>query len=188
MIFRRQPGRVLVLFPVVAVVWNHGGMPWTAPEVAREDAGPLSDDERAILEDRLEFHRMALLRKCAGLTGEQLALRAAPPSALSLLGLIRHAAKAERLWFRQRAGREDLPRLYPAGEADIHAAEAATAEADYATLLAEREECLDDEFTIKEWGRRVSVRWVYVHMIEEYARHNGHADLLRERIDGVTGL
>ena len=171
-------------------------MPWTAPEVAQEDAGPLADDERAILEDRLEFHRAALLRKCAGLTGEQLALRAAPPSALSLLGLIRHAAKAERLWFRQRFGGEDLPRLYPAGETDIHAADAATAETDYATLLAEREACrtvavrasLDDEFTIKEWGRRASLRWVYVHMIEEYARHNGHADLLRERIDGVTGL
>ena len=171
-------------------------MPWTAPEVDWEDAGPLADDERAILEDRLEFHRAALLRKCAGLTGEQLALRAAPPSALSLLGLLRHAAKAERLWFRQRFGGEDLPRLYPAGEADIHAADAATAEADYATLLAEREACrgvaarasLDDEFTIKEWGRRASLRWVYVHMIEEYARHNGHADLLRERIDGVTGL
>ena len=114
-------------------------MLWIAPEVASEDAGPMADDERAILEDRLEFHRTTLLRKCAGLTGEQLALRAAPPSALSLLGLIRHAAKAERLWFRQRFGGEDLPRLYPTGEADIHAADAATAEADYATLLAERE-------------------------------------------------
>jgi hypothetical protein len=87
-----------------------------------------------------------------------------------------------------------LPR--PAGEADIHAADAATAEADYAALLAERKACravaarasLDDELTIKEWHRRVSVRWVQVHLIEEYARHNGHADLLRERIDGVAGL
>jgi uncharacterized protein DUF664 len=109
--------------------------------VARWDARPLADDERAILEDRLEFHRTALLRKCAGLNGEQLALRAAPSSALSLPGLIRHAAKAERLWFRQRAGGEDLPRRYPPGEADIHAADAATAEADYAALLAERAAC-----------------------------------------------
>ena len=171
-------------------------MPWIAPEVAREDAGPRADDERAILEDQLEFHRTTLLCKCAGLTGEQLALRAAPPSALSLLGLIRHAAKGERLWFRQRVGGEDLPRLYAAGEADITAADAATAEADYAILLAEREACravaarasLDRKFTIVEWDRCVSVRWVYVHMIEEYARHNGHADLLRERIDGAAGL
>lgn len=187
----------IVLPPVaMCATWNYGGMPWTAPEVAWWDAGPLADDERAILEDRLEFHRAALLRKCAGLTGEQLVLRAAPPSALSLLGLIRHAAKAERLWFRQWVGGEDLPRLYPAGEADIHSAEAATAEADYATLLAEREACravaarvsLDDELTIRAWDRRVSVRRVYVHTIEEYARPNRHADLLRERIDGVTGL
>jgi hypothetical protein len=191
-----MPSSVGGPFWVVAVAWNYGGMPWTAPEIAWEDAGPLADDERAILEDRLEFHRMALLRKCAGLTGEQLALRASPPSDLSLLGLIRHAVKAERLWFRQRVGGEDLPRIYPAGEADIHAADAATAESDYAALLDEREACravaarasLDDKFTIQEWGRRVSVRWVYVHMIEEYARHNGHADLLRERIDGATGL
>jgi Protein of unknown function (DUF664) len=182
--------------PGFGAIWDHGGMPWTAPEIAWEDAGPLVDDERAILEDRLAFHRATLLRKCAGLTGEQLARRAAPPSALSLLGLIRHAAKAERLWFRQRVGGEKLPRLYPAGEADIHAAAAATAEADYAILITELEACrtvtarasLDDVFTVEEWGRRVSVRWVYVHMIEEYARHNGHADLLREHIDQVTGL
>ena len=153
-------------------------------------------DERTMLEGWLEWHRTTLLRKCGGLTAEQLARRAVPPSNLSLLGLIRHAAKAERHWFRQRVGGEDLLWLYPAGEADFHAAEAASAEADYATLLAEREACralaahasLDDVFTVEAWDRRVSVRWVYIHMIEEYARHNGHADLLRERIDGATGV
>jgi Protein of unknown function (DUF664) len=151
------------------VAWNHGGVPWTAPQVAWHDAASLAGDERAMLEDRLEWQRTALLRKCAGLTDGQLARRAVPPSDLSLLGLIRHAAKAERLWFRQRVGGQDLPRLYPAGEADIHAARAATAEADYPTLLAEREACrtvtaranLDDELTIQAWGRRLSVRWVY---------------------------
>jgi hypothetical protein len=156
----------------------------------------LVGDERTMLEGWLEWHRTTLLRKCGGLTAEQLARRAVPPSNLSLLGLIRHAAKAERYWFRQRVGGEDLPRLYPAGEADFHAADAACADADYATLLAEQDACralaahtsLDDVFTIETWDRRVSVRWVYIHMIEEYARHNGHADLLRERIDGTTGV
>ncbi len=173
-----------------------GGMSWIAPEVPRGHPEPLVSDERTMLEGWLEWQRTTLLRKCAGLTGEQLARRAVPPSKLSLLGLIRHLAKAERLWFRQRAGGEDLPRIYPAGEADFHGAEAADAEADYATLLAEMKACrtvaarasLDDEFTMESWDRRVSVRWVHIHMIEEYARHNGHADLLRERIDGVTGL
>jgi hypothetical protein len=171
-------------------------MSWIAPEIPYEHAEPLVGDERTMLEGWLEWQRTTLLRKCGGLTGEQLARRAVPPSDLSLLGLIRHAAKAERLWFRQRVGGADLPRIYPVGEADIHGAEASGAAAAYATLLAERQACravaaragLDDEFTVAAWGRRVSVRWVYLHMIEEYARHNGHADLLRERIDGVTGV
>jgi hypothetical protein len=171
-------------------------MSWTAPEVAHRHPEPLVGDERTMLEGWLEWQRTTLLRKCAGLTGEQLARRAVPPSNLSLLGLIRHAAKGERLWFRQRVGGEDLPRIYPAGEADFHGAEATGAQDDYATLLAEREAgraaaaraSLDHEFTVEAWGRRVSVRWVYIHMIEEYARHNGHADLLRERIDGATGV
>jgi hypothetical protein len=171
-------------------------MPWTAPDVPHGHPEPLAGDERAMLEGWLEWQRTTLLRKCAGLTGEQLARRAVPPSDLSLLGLIRHASKAERLWFRQRVGGEDLPRIYPAGEADIHGATASGAEADYQALLAERQACrrvaawagLDDEFIAESWGRRVSVRWVYLHMIEEYARHNGHADFLRERIDVVTGV
>jgi Protein of unknown function (DUF664) len=121
--------------------------------------------------------------------------RAVPPSNLSLLGLIRHLANAERLWFRQRTGGQQLPRIYPAGGGDFDGATAG-AEADYATLLAERQACreaaarasLDDEFTVRAWNRTLSVRWVYLHMIEEYARHNGHADLLRERLDGLTGV
>jgi hypothetical protein len=170
-------------------------MVWKAPEIPNEYPEPLVGDERTVLEGLLEWHRTTLLRKCGGLTAEQLARRAVPPSDLSLLGLIRHAAKAERLWFRQRVAGQDVPSIHPPGEADIFKAKAATAEADYAALLTEREACraaaaqasLDDEFTIEDWGRRVSVRWVFLHMIEEYARHNGHADLLRERIDGATG-
>jgi hypothetical protein len=113
-----------------------------------------------MLEGWLEWQRTTLLRKCAGLTGEQLARRAVPPSDLSLLGLIRNMAKAERLWFRQRVGGEDLPRIYPAGEADIHGAVPSGAQADYRALLAERQACrtvaarasLDDEFTVESWA------------------------------------
>jgi len=170
-------------------------MSWTAPEVAREFAEPFVGDERSMLEGWLDWQRLTLLRKCAGLTGEQLARREVPPSNLSLLGLIRHMAQVERTWFRERIGGEDLPRLHPTVDADFDQAEAAGAEVDYATLLAEMSAgsavtagaSLDDEFTAPASGRTISVRWVYIHLIEEYARHNGHADLLRERVDGVTG-
>ncbi|NYH92098.1 DinB family protein [Actinopolymorpha rutila] len=172
---------------------------WTAPEVPRHGhADPLLGDERSMLEGRLEWHRATLLTKCAGLTGEQLAARVAPPSNLSLLGLIRHVAQVERTWFqRMLAGWQDAPRVYPTGGADFNDARPGNAEADYATLLAEMEASretvaargLDDEFTVPMWdGQRASVRWLYVHMIEEYARHNGHGDLLREQVDGTTGL
>jgi hypothetical protein len=174
-------------------------MSWIAPEVTR--AGHfdgLVGDERSILEGRLEWQRATLLSKCTGLTAEQLAERVVPPSNLSLLGLLRHVAQVERTWFQRGiAGREDAPRVYPTGGADFDEAAAADAETDYATLLAEMAASrravadvgLDDEFVVHMWdGRRASVRWNYVHMIEEYARHNGHADFLRERIDGARGL
>jgi Protein of unknown function (DUF664) len=155
--------------------------------------------ERAALEGWLDFHRNTLLVKCRGLTGAQLTQRAVPPSSLSLLGLVRHMTDVERAWFRIRAAGE--PGLafrystdeFPDGEFDF--AEPSGAAAD---LAAYREECelaraamvgrsLDDTFVHQRYGTTIDVRWVYLHMIEEYARHNGHADLLRERIDGVTG-
>jgi hypothetical protein len=143
-----------------------GGMSWTAPQADRKLIPPVAD-ERQMLEAWLDFHRQTLLSKCAGLTADQLRQRAAPPSGLSLLGLVRHLAEVERGWFR---------RDFAAYLAEIEAARRAAAGHD-----------LDETFYHSHREVDMSVRWVYVHMIEEYARHNGHADLLRERIDGKTG-
>ncbi|MCM2425347.1 DinB family protein [Streptomyces sp. RKAG337] len=173
-------------------------MTWTAPEVPRTDP-PMVADERASLESWLTYHRATLLTKCAGLTGEQLALRPVKSSTLSLLGLVRHMAEVERWWFRMHLdGRSDLGDLYcpdddPDG--DFDRADGAAAEADFAVFATECEladraaagRSLDETFAHRRRGEPIDLRWVYVHMIEEYARHNGHADLLRELTDGVTG-
>jgi uncharacterized damage-inducible protein DinB len=173
-------------------------MQWTAPQFTRQFA-PYVAGERQMLEAWLDFHRQTLLCKCGGLTSEQLRQRAAPPSNLSLLGLVRHMAEVERGWFRRRVAGEDVGFLYsseadPDGEFD----HVGTADAgqDFAAYLSEIELArqaaanheLDETFFHSQRDARISVRWVYVHMIEEYARHNGHADVLRERIDGATGL
>jgi uncharacterized damage-inducible protein DinB len=166
---------------------------WTAPEVARIDE-PFTGPERGILDGFLDWHRATLLWKCAGLTGEQLAQPSVPPSNLSLLGLVRHMADVERAWFRIRFRGEPLPRLYDYEDAAFEHADPAGAQADFAAFTTECDlarqavarASLDDEFTASS-GRVLSLRWVYTHMIEEYARHNGHADLLRQRIDGATG-
>ncbi|MHB1431990.1 MAG: DinB family protein [Streptosporangiaceae bacterium] len=171
---------------------------WTAPPVSRAEP-PEVAAEREALQGWLDYHRQTLLHKCAGLTGEQLTARAIAPSSLSLLGLVRHMAEVERAWFRRRLGRQpDLPMLYcddafPDGDFDL--TEAVAAEADFAAFLAEceladavaRDRSLDDTFPGGRTGTPMDLRWVYLHMIEEYARHNGHADILREQIDGVTG-
>jgi uncharacterized damage-inducible protein DinB len=172
-------------------------MPWTTPEVTRTDA-PLAADERTMLLGWLDYHRSTLLMKCAGLTGEQLAARSVPPSAMSLLGLVRHMAEVELSWFRRLLRGEDVTRHFAkAGDPDFDftGASAETAEADYALLVAEIERAraafdgvpLDFEFDEPPWRTRLTARWVLAHMIEEYARHNGHADLLRERVDGAVG-
>ena len=174
---------------------DDGVMTWTAPDVSLSD-GPLTGDERPILEGFLDWHRALLLRKCAGLTGEQLAERSVPPSNLSLLGLLRHMADVERTWFRVRIGGQELEPMYdPAlgDDADFEDLDPDRAEADYARLLEESRlagEALaaasyDDTITSRHGV--MSVRSVVIHMIEEYAQHSGHADLLRERIDGTTG-
>jgi len=171
-------------------------MTWTAPEVDRTELLVIGD-ERTMLEGWLSFHRETLLWKCGGLTEAQLKLRSTEPSSLSLLGLVRHMADVERWWFRRRFADEELPSIYwtddsPDGDFDL--LDEANAEADFATFKSEVEladraaagHSLDETF-ISPRGREMNLRWIYVHMIEEYARHNGHADLIRERIDGATG-
>jgi uncharacterized damage-inducible protein DinB len=172
-------------------------MSWIAPEADRVKE-PYVADERTMLEAWLEWHRATLLRKCAGLTGEQLAQRAVPPSNISLLGLVRHMAEVERAWFRRRFAGETLGLLYcsdDSPDADFDDVNPAGAEAAYAAFIGEVElaraaaagRSLDETFFHTHRQVEMSLRWVYVHMIEEYARHNGHADLIRERIDGATG-
>jgi hypothetical protein len=175
-------------------------MTWTAPRIDRTPTLKVAD-ERTMLESWLDFHRQTLLMKCAGLTGDQLKAAAVDPSNLTLLGLVRHMAEVERWWFRRNASGEDLSDIYCTAESpdgdfdDIARADPA---ADFATYEREIESArsavagrsLDDTFERRHRDGTTAtfdVRWVYIHMIEEYARHNGHADLLRERIDGVTG-
>jgi len=166
---------------------------WKAPDVERPE-GPLTGPERPMLQAFLDWHRATLLYKCAGLTGEQLAERAVPPSDLSLLGLVRHMRKVERAWFRQRFAGEQVDS--PFGDesgADFERIDPARAAADYARLTEEfkladaavANASLEEEFVYDD--EPMSLRLIYLHMIEEYARHLGHADLLRERIDGATG-
>jgi uncharacterized damage-inducible protein DinB len=156
--------------------------------------GPSAGPERPMLQAFLDWHRATLLYKCAGLTGAQLAERTVPPSGLSLLGLVRHMTKVERTWFRRRFAGE--PVESPFGEdnaADFERADPDRAAADYARLTEEFKHVdaavahasLDDTFSHD--GEITSLRLLYLHLIEEYARHNGHADLLREQIDGATG-
>jgi hypothetical protein len=170
-------------------------MMWTVPAPEPVD-GPLAGADRPILTGYLGWQRATLLNICAGLNAEQLATRPLASSNLSLLGLVRHLAKVERIWFRQRAAGEPVEPMYdPAGgkDADFDDTDPAEAEADFARLRDEWRHAdeavagmaFDDTFDVG--GEAFSVRMAYVHMIGEYARHNGHADLLRESIDGVTG-
>jgi hypothetical protein len=169
---------------------------WTAPLIERRENVP-ADTERESLDHYLDWHRETLLWKCSGLTGGQLASRPLPTTTMSLLGMMRHLALNERWWFRRRvAGDESLEQVFSTDEnpdGDWNDGTAESAEADYGIYLAEVElarqavagRALDEMFEI---GNEVlTLRWVYLHMIEEYARHNGHADLLRECLDGATG-
>jgi uncharacterized damage-inducible protein DinB len=176
-------------------------MTWTAPSVDRPTS-PNVAPERQAAEDLLDYHRATLLWKCAGLTGEQLATRAVPPSRMSLLGLVRHMADVERVWFRHRvAAEEGVTPLYwsdDSPDGDFDDVDRAAAEADFATYQGEVEAArkvqaahdFDDTFVIKRRDgseETIDIRALVLHMIEEYARHNGHADLLREVVDGSTG-
>lgn len=170
-------------------------MTWTAPDVDRTDP-PTVAGERESLEAWLDYHRRTLLWKCAGLDAEQLRSRPVATSTLSLLGLVRHMTMVERWWFQLNAcGRKlELPLWSRDGEPDFDDVDSADAETDFAAYDREVEAArsavadlpLDHVFRTRR-GADMDLRWVYVHMIEEYARHNGHADLLRELIDGSTG-
>jgi uncharacterized damage-inducible protein DinB len=172
---------------------------WTAPEVARPEP-PLIAGEREQLDAWLDFHRDTLLQKCSGLTAEQLKLRPVEPSGLSLLGLVRHMTDVERWWFRVHATNQDMTFRYftmdnlsgDFDDLDTHDAPAVLAAFEEEAALsraAMRGKSLDE--VVPSHGHHPEqvrdLRWIYLHMIEEYARHNGHADLLRERIDGTTG-
>jgi uncharacterized damage-inducible protein DinB len=166
---------------------------------------PLQAAERPMLEAWLEYHRATLARKCEGLDDEQLRLRSVPPSVMSLVGLVRHMAEVERYWFRVVLTGERVADLYCTDldrDADFNDVDEASgaeafatwrAECDLARAIAARQPDLDacgarpGNESGPDSGQPISLRWILVHMVEEYARHNGHADLLRERIDGSVG-
>jgi uncharacterized damage-inducible protein DinB len=158
------------------------------------------EGERATLIGYLRSYRLIMEMKCADLDAEQLARRSVPPSTMSLLGLIRHMADVERHWFRRVMAGEAAPAHYWSSEEDD--ADWAGAVADAAVVAAAWQDWRDEvsfaerfvadaddlgvRATMRD-GTTVALREVILHMIEEYARHAGHADLLRERIDGRVG-
>jgi uncharacterized damage-inducible protein DinB len=170
-------------------------MSWTSPPPDAVVDTPMTGDERAILEGCLGWQRTTLLRICAGLDAEQLAARPVAPSTLSLLGLVRHLAKVERIWLRQRVSGDDLVPLFGGAgdDTDFEDVDATSAQLDVAELRSEWQAAdravagLPLSHEIEVHGELMSLRMIYLHLIGEYARHNGHADLLRQALDGVTG-
>ncbi|OEV07079.1 Mini-circle protein [Streptomyces nanshensis] len=159
---------------------------------------PLTGGERETLRAYLDFHRETLAMKCEGLSDEQLRRASSPPSTLSLLGLVRHMAEVERAWFRRTIDGEDVPLVW-SDAGDFQAAYDASAstraeafaawqaEVAHARRIEREAASLDVTGHQVRWGEDVSLRVVMLHLIHEYARHNGHADFLREAIDGTTG-
>ncbi|MFI5630301.1 DinB family protein [Streptomyces sp. NPDC051664] len=161
---------------------------------------PSTGEERGMLVGFLRAQRTTLELKCAGLDAE-LSRRSVEPSTLSLPGLVRHLADVERRWFRQvLAGQDAPPRFSSSAEpdGDFDGAVSDPAVVDKAWEAWRAEVAFADAFVVEaphldlvgedSWRGTVSLRWVLIHMVEEYARHNGHADLLRERIDGAIGV
>lgn len=153
-------------------------------------------DEHATLAGWLEFYRDTLAQKCAGLTEEQLRTAAAPPSALTLLGLLQHMAEVERNWFRRVLTGEKVSPVYPQQtntehdggfELDEDSSYGKAKAAWESEIASARTNCAELDLA-RTSPSGITLRWIYVHMIAEYARHNGHADLIRERIDGTTGV
>ncbi|MCC8247789.1 DinB family protein [Saccharothrix luteola] len=159
---------------------------------------PLRADERETLRAFLDYHRATLAMKCDGLSTEDLRRRSMPPSTLTLLGLVRHMAEVERTWFRRVINHEDVPLVWSAdGDFQVaydastatrsEAFEAWRTEVEHARRIEREAESLDVTGHHERWGEDVSLRLVMLHVIHEYARHNGHADFLREGIDGTVG-
>ena len=176
----------------------------TTPVVAqREDTrtdGPMTGGERAVLDHWLDLYRDTALLKLAGLDAEQLTRRAVPPSSMSLIGIVRHLTEVEAYWLRVvLLDEQDVPDYYctPASQdGDFDDIDPATAAADVAayqaelvTTRAKATAWTDLAVPVRGLRKRqqVNLRWILTHLIEEYARHLGHMDLLREAIDGRTG-
>ncbi|MFJ2094155.1 DinB family protein [Streptomyces sp. NPDC087901] len=161
---------------------------------------PLNADEHTNVAAWLDFYRATVAVKCEGLTDEQVRHASVPPSSLTLMGLVQHLTEVERNWFRRVLTGEDVPPSdgAPAGpdghdggfELSGGRTFAGACAAWQEEIAVSRANCaarsLED--TAPFMGGEVNLRWIYTHMIGEYARHSGHADLLRERIDGSTGV
>lgn len=173
---------------------------FVGPEDDPREGGPTLGDERATLVEFLRCQRLTLEMKCAGLDAADLARRSVGPSTMSLLGLVRHMAEVERTWFRRRMSGQDAPPHFtsdtdPDGDFDGAVADPEVVAEAWEVWRAEM--AFTDQFIaeapdldvtgIDPWSGPISLRELLVHMVEEYARHNGHADLLRERIDGAIG-
>jgi uncharacterized damage-inducible protein DinB len=171
------------------------------PENDPRENGPSLGDERATLAEWLRCQRETLKLKCSGLSATDLARRSVEPSTLSLLGLVRHMADVERHWFRRVLAEQDAPARFKSAadpDGDFDGAVDDLGVVNEAWAAWEEEIAFADRFLADspdlgmvandQRNGPVSLREVLVHMIEEYARHNGHADLLRERIDGKVGM
>ncbi|MFD7642670.1 DinB family protein [Kitasatospora sp. NPDC059795] len=176
---------------------QHLSPAWTDAE--SRTTPPLVGDERELLTAFLDFHRETFALKCAGVPAERLSELAVPPSGLSLHGLVRHLAGVEQWWLEiQFAGDESRPlQFYSDDDPDQDferldgdfAEDLAVwrAQVETSRRIAAEAPSLDATGIQKSTGQPVSLRRILLGMLAEYARHNGHADLLRERIDGTTG-
>ncbi|KLJ04130.1 DinB family protein [Streptomyces sp. KE1] len=168
---------------------------WVDPaDDPRETDGPAPKGESATLQDYLTGYRHTLRMKCDGLDAGQLARRSVPPSTMSLLGLVRHLAEVERDWRNWLGEGDPAPKLYGERDADFHGATADPAQVEAAFTDLAREQAATDtalaaypDLSTRVGKDDIAIRELLVHRIEEYARHCGHADLLRECVDGRVG-
>jgi hypothetical protein len=189
------PGRLKTMTQRAPIPEANFAQQW--PTEAREDP-PWVADERSMLNGYLEYHRRTLELKCEGVPRERLSEATVPPSTLTLHGLVRHLAGVEQWWFHYQFAREDIEHLYYSDDdpdqdftdlsGDFDEALATwRAQCEHSREIVARAKSLDETGVRERTGEPVSLRRIMLLMIAEYARHNGHADLIRERIDGATG-